>query len=185
MAVTMKDVKAALDPEEPNYAKAAQLGAEALPHLRKLVSSGDTMIASKATYLASLIKGEKSNDIVAAAAQSDDPAVRVAAAAAASNLTAAGASPILEELVGDADAGVRKVARTSVPTKPTAALTRKLDDLGDDGEGDAAELTEPRGPISASAMPGEDETDPGAVGSTMPGEQAGGMPGEQQKMPGE
>ena len=181
----MKDVRAALDPEEPNYEKAAQLGAEALPHLKKLISSGDTMLASKATYLASLIKGAKSTDIVAAAAQSDDPAVRVAAAAAASNLTAAGASPILEELVGDSDPGVRRVARTSVPTRPTAALTAKLEDLGDDGEGDTAEATDAGGAISMGVMPGEAENEPGAVGSTMPGEQAGGMPGEQQKMPGE
>ncbi len=188
MAVTMKEVRAALDPEEPNYEKAAKLGAAALPHLEKLVRSGDTMLASKATYLASLIKGGKSMDIVATAAQSDDPAVRVAAAAAASNLTAAGASPILEELVGDSDPGVRKVARTSVPTRPTAALTAKLEDLGDDGEGEGAtdERPESPGPISTGAMPGEaTENDPGTVGSTMPGERAGGMPGEQQKMPGE
>jgi hypothetical protein len=186
MAVTMNDVKAALDPEEPNYEKAAKLGAEALPHLEALVSSGDTMLASKATYLASLIKDDKSSDIISAAAQSDDPVVRVAAAAAASNLTAAGASPILEELVGDPDPGVRKVARTSVPAKPTAALTRKLEDLGDEGEGAADEPSEPGGPVSMGAMPGEaSEDDPASVGSTMPGERTGGMPGEQQKMPGE
>jgi len=186
MAVTMKDVRAALDPEEPNYERAAKLGAEALPHLQKLVSSGDSMLASKATYLASLIKDEKSPDIVASAARSDDPAVRVAAAAAASNLTAAGASPILEELVGDADAGVRKVARTSVPAKPSAALASRLDDLGDEGEGTAGEPAGPPEPIGMGTMPGEtNEGDPGTIGSTMPGERAGGMPGEQQKMPGE
>ena len=185
MAVTMKEVRAALDPEEPNYEKAAKLGAPALPHLERLVRSDDTMLASKATYLASLIKGGKSMDIVATAARSDDPAVRVAAAAAASNLTAAGASPILEELVGDSDPGVRKVARGSVPTKPTAALTAKLEDLGDETEGDAAAPAEAERAISMGTMPGEAENAPGTVGSTMPGEQAGGMPGEQQKMPGE
>ena len=188
MAVTMNDVRAALDPEEPNYERAAKLGAEALPHLEALVNSGDTMLASKATYLASLIKDGKSTDIIATAAQSDDPAVRVAAAAAASNLTASGASPILEELVGDPDPGVRKVARTSVPAKPTAALTRKLEDIGDEGEGEADVdgLADQGGPVSLGSMPGEtSDDDPASVGSTMPGERAGGMPGEQQKMPGE
>lgn len=186
MAVTMNDVRAALDPEEPNYERAAKLGAEALPHLQALVNSGDTMLASKATYLASLIKDGKSTDIVATAAQSDDPAVRVAAAAAASNLTASGASPILEELVGDPDPGVRKVARTSVPAKPTAALTKKLEDIGDEDEADVDGLADQGGPVSLGSMPGEaSEDDPASAGSTMPGERAGGMPGEQQKMPGE
>jgi hypothetical protein len=187
MAVTMKDVRAALDPEEPNYEKAAKLGAEALPHLEVLVSSGDTMLASKATYLASLIKGAKSAEIVGTAAQSDDPAVRVAAAAATSNLAASGASTILEDLVGDPDPGVRKVARASVPDKPSAKLSRKLEDVGDEPE--ATRGLGPGiegGPAATGLMPGETGGDqPGSVGATMPGEQPTGMPGEQASMPGE
>ena len=186
MAVTMKDVRAALDPEEPDYAKAAKMGQEALPHLETLVSSGDAMLASKAAYLASLIKGTKSADIVRTAAQRDEPAVRVAAAAAASNLAPAGASDVLAELVGDPDPGVRKVARASVPGKPTAKLSRRLKDLGDEGEAAGERRSGPNGgPVATGLMPGEESEGAGSLGGTMPDEGPEGMPGEQGRMPGE
>jgi HEAT repeat protein len=182
MAVTMNDVRAALDPEEPDYPKAAQLGPDALPHLEVLVNSGDTMLASKAAYLASLIKDAKAAEIVGTAAQSDDPAVRVAAAAAASNLTPSGASAVLVELVGDPDPGVRKVARASVPDKPTTKLAKKLEDLGDEG-GPAREVPAELdgGDRTTGPMPGETAGEE----AMMPGEGPAGMPGEQQTMPGE
>lgn len=186
MAVTMEDVRAALDPEEPDYPEAAKLGAAALPHLEVLVSSADPMLASKATYLASLIRGAKSAEIVETAARSDDVTVRVAAAAAASNLAPAGASAVLTELVGDADPGVRKVARASVPSKPAAGLAQKLEELGDEPEEVSDAPTETQEAVSTSGlMPGESEEGTGGVVPTMPGEGPGGMPGEQQKMPGE
>jgi len=187
MAVTMKDVRSALDPEEPDYEEAAKLGADALPHLEVLVSSGDTMLASKAAYLAGLIKGAKSAEIVKTAARSDDPAVRVAAAAAASNLAPANASSVLLDLVGDPDPGVRKVARASVPAKADAKLTRKLRDLGDENGSPGERGADMKGgPAATGPMPGETiEDEPGSVGALMPDEGPAGMPGEQGKMPGE
>ena len=187
MAVTMKDVRAVLDPDEPDYQEAAKLGAEALPHLEVLVSSDDSMLASKATYLASLIKDAKSAEIVGRAARSDDPAVRVAAAAAAANLAASSASAVLLQLVTDRDPGVRKVARATVPDKPSAKLAEKLEALKAAPEplGEAAAAPE-RPSFLTGLMPGEaGEGMPGGTRSMMPGEQPSGMPGEQQKMPGE
>lgn len=183
MAVTMKDVRAALDPDEPDYARAAKLGRGALPHLEALVSSDDTMLASKATFLASLIKDARSVAIVGKAARSSDPAVRVAAAAAAPNLGASGANAVLVELVTDSDPGVRKVARKSVPERPSAKLAQKLESLKTEtkplGEAEQA-------PLVTGLMPGEaGEGMPRRASSTMPGEQPSAMPGEQQKMPGE
>lgn len=180
MAVTMQDVRSVLDPEEPDYGRAAELGPDALPHLEALVNSGDAMLASKATYAASLIKHDRSEEIVRAAAQSDDVVVRVAAASAARNMPASGSSNVLLGLVGDPDPGVRKVARAAVPDKPTAELNQRLEELGDEaGLDEAAAL--PEGPAqTGQPMPGE-EAGPGA----MPNEQPGRMPGEQGKMPGE
>ena len=113
MAVSMHDVRRVLDPEEPSYEAAAKLGTEALPHLQALVAGADPMLASKATYAASLLEGAAGEDVVRTAAQSDDPVVRVAAAAAARNLPAESASDVLAQLVRDADSGIRKVARAS------------------------------------------------------------------------
>jgi HEAT repeat protein len=107
----MQDVRKVLDPDEPDYAAAAELGEEALPHLEQLVRGDDAMLASKATYAASLIRGGA--DTVETAADSEDPVVRVAAAAAARNLPPERAQLVLRRLSDDEDAGIRKVARAS------------------------------------------------------------------------
>lgn len=111
MSVSMQDVRAVLDPEEPNYDAAAALGPDALPVLAQLVRGDDVMLASKATYAASLIHG--GSDAVESATESADPIVRVAAASAARNLPEQESKRVLGRLLNDEDAGIRKVARTS------------------------------------------------------------------------
>ena len=82
MATTEAQVRAYLEPEEPNYpAAAAALGAEALPVLDTLVRGGDPLLASKAAYLASMIPDEQAARVLEQAARSAHPTVRVAAAA--------------------------------------------------------------------------------------------------------
>jgi HEAT repeat protein len=115
MTVSMEDVRRVLDPEEPDYEAAAQLGSDALPHLEALVAGDDPMLASKAAYAASLLEGATGQEVVRVAARSDDPMVRVAAAAAARNLPAQSAKDVLAGLVTDDDPGIRKVARASAP----------------------------------------------------------------------
>lgn len=113
MAVNLKKVRDALNVEEPDYAAAAKLGAEAMPHLKKLVKDEDPMMASKAAYLAGLIDAAGSADVVSEAAQSKSIVVRVAAANTAGHLSEADAS-LYEGLLGDHDAGVRKAVLRSV-----------------------------------------------------------------------
>jgi HEAT repeat protein len=115
MAVSMDDVRRVLDPEEPSYEAAARLGPEALPHLQALVEGDEPMLAAKATYAASVLDGASGEKVIRTAAQARDPIVRVAAAAAARNLPAESARGVLERLVDDDDAGIRKVARASAP----------------------------------------------------------------------
>jgi len=119
-AVTMAKVRALLDLDEPKYDEAAKLGARAIPHLKTLVREGDPMLASKATYLASLIQSDRSLEVVKAAAESSDPVVRVAAAAAARNLPDAATDEVLASLSSDEDAGVRKVALKAAPASVAA-----------------------------------------------------------------
>lgn len=132
MPVTMEQVRAALDPDEPDYAQARRLGPEALPHLSEIVAAGDPMLASKATYLAGLIAAEGSADVVSQAAQSEDPVLRVAAAGAARNLPPQDASDILVGLVADDDVGVRKVALTSASPEATAELQERIEHVSQD-----------------------------------------------------
>jgi HEAT repeat protein len=125
MVVTKQQVIEILNVDEPNYREAAKLGPDALPHLDALVKTADPMLASKATYLASLIQSEQSIDVLRAAAQSDHPEVRVAAAAGARNRVAGAAAGVrdresnslndlLSLLNSDQDAGVRKEAVKSL-----------------------------------------------------------------------
>ena len=53
MAITLEQVRALLDAEEPNYAALARLGPEILPHLRTLIAGGDEYFATKAASLVS------------------------------------------------------------------------------------------------------------------------------------
>ncbi|MDR7161734.1 hypothetical protein [Arthrobacter sp. BE255] len=111
MSVSMQEVRRLLDPEEPNYDASAALGPEALPHLAQLIRGDDVMLASKATYAASLIQGGAG--AVESAAESGNPIIRVAAAAAARNLPTQESQQVLARLSDDQDAGIRKVARKS------------------------------------------------------------------------
>jgi len=173
MPVTMQDVRAILDPEEPRYDAIAGLGPDALPYLQAIVQGADPMLASKAVYAASLLEADIGVDVVATAASSDDPIVRVAAAAAAKNLGSEAAESVLVGLVADDDAGVRKVARSAA------------------GDGSPVEIPD-GGATSGSVGPSEDVS---SLGSLMPGERPsarmagesiGLMPGEEERggMPG-
>jgi hypothetical protein len=128
MAVTLEQVRAALDVDEPNYDQAAKLGPDALPHLGTLVRGPDAMLASKAAYLAGLIAGggDRAADVVATAAASGDVRVRLAAASAAKHLAAARGSEVVESLLADADPGVRKLALQSMPASVSPELRQRL-----------------------------------------------------------
>jgi len=107
MPVTLQAVLNQLDRDEPDYAQAAALGPDALPHLRQLVQEDDLGLAAKAAYLAGAINGDESPDIVALAARHPDPVVRVAAAASSKNLTRV-TTALATTLLDDPDPGVRK-----------------------------------------------------------------------------
>jgi HEAT repeat protein len=132
MSVTMKDVRTQLEPDEPDYAKAAQLGADAIPYLKELVNGPDTMLASKAAYLSSLIKTDNSISVLENAARSPQPIVRVAAASGLSNLSEENADRVSNLLIEDRDAGVRKVTLKSISQFQSPALIDKVRKLANE-----------------------------------------------------
>jgi hypothetical protein len=129
MSVTFNQVRRLLQAFEPNYAAAARLGPQILPHLRTLVRGSDKMLASKAAYLASLIDDDRAVDVVRDAAKNASAAVRVAAAGGLRNLKRPAAAGAIMALLGDRDAGVRKFALKASAMRPNAALLAKLGDL--------------------------------------------------------
>ncbi|MEO6530857.1 MAG: hypothetical protein ABI563_16280 [Specibacter sp.] len=133
MNVTMEDVRRALDPDEVDYAAASQLGPDALPFLMDLVQGGDPGMAAKAAYLAAVLEGELSEQVVAVAAASSDVRVRVAAAHAASMLAAEPASRVLDTLLLDDDPGVQKLALRSVSAGLSPDLLEKIREVSVNG----------------------------------------------------
>ena len=88
-------------------------------------------MASKATYMASLIEDPHSAEILRRAAGSDRAEVRVAAAGGASNLSPSAASDVLQPLLTDRDVGVRKVALKSVPEEAPSGLPATVQSLSE------------------------------------------------------
>ncbi|HLB70695.1 MAG: HEAT repeat domain-containing protein [Candidatus Methanoperedens sp.] len=131
MSINMKDVRAQLDPDEPDYAEAAKLGPDAIPFLKELVNGKDTMLASKAAYLASLIKSDRSVSVLEAAAGSREPVVRIAAASGIRNLSEQDASRVSDLLIEDQDTGVRKVTLKSISNFRSPGLVAKVKKLAD------------------------------------------------------
>ena len=116
MAVEMEQVKAALEPEEPDYPGAVKgLGPDALPHLERIITGDHTGLAAKAAYLAGLIGTDKCIPAMNKAAASGQAVVRLAAAAAAQYMPDEYRDSLVLQLVDDADAGVQKVAMRSAP----------------------------------------------------------------------
>lgn len=107
MPVTLEQVVVQLDREEPNYAQAARLGPEALPHLVTLIQGSDIGLAAKAASLAGLIDAPESVGVLERASRHPEAVVRVAAAAASRNLTTM-PSALAIVMLNDPDPGVRK-----------------------------------------------------------------------------
>ena len=130
MAVDMEQVRAALEPEEPDYPRTAKsLGTDALPHLEKIITGDQTALAAKAAYLAGLIGTEKSLPAMGKAAASGQAIVRIAAAAAARHLPDEHRDSLLLQLVDDSDPGVQKVALKSAPAAMSDALKARVEAL--------------------------------------------------------
>ena len=109
-----EQILAYLRQEETNYQEAAKLGAAAVPVLRDIIKGSDENLASKATYLVSMISSEETADIIRSAAKHSSAIVRVAAAASASKLKAEDASSVLDLMIDDNDVGVSKLTLKSI-----------------------------------------------------------------------
>src|SRR5215207_8492532 len=109
--VTIEDVRAALDPDEPDYNRAKSLGTAALPALRQLIECRDPGLASKATHLAALIGGDEAEALVVSASRHQSAVVRVSAAHGASLLEEGTAERVLQELLEDRDTRVTMASR--------------------------------------------------------------------------
>jgi len=129
MAITLEQVRALLDADEPNYAALARLGPQVLPHLKTLIASADEHYASKAASLASRIDDDRAVDVLCDAARSPSSLVRLAVAGGVRNVRPPSVVGVLMALLNDRDAGVRKLAVKASASRSNAALLAKVGDL--------------------------------------------------------
>jgi hypothetical protein len=123
----LDEVRRELDKDELDYPTLAkELGPDALSELEALVAEDEPRIASKAAYLAGLIAGPTSHQVVSLAAGSRHDVVRVAAAATASTLPVEHAAGIVAQLMADPDVGVRARAAQSAAQFDEAGLTERV-----------------------------------------------------------
>lgn len=125
MAVTMDQVRRQVSQDEPDYDQAAQLGQEALPHLRQIIAEGDPALASKATYLAAFIGAPGAADVISEAAASPEPIIRIAAAGALTHLGEV-PSGVVGELLNDSEPGVRIWTLRALDVHRPAGFTRQV-----------------------------------------------------------
>ena len=129
MAVSFEDVLEVINPDEPDYERAATLGPEALPHLERIIKGDDPGLAMKATHLAGRIPSPKAAEVLSLAARSSEPVVRVAAASAARYLPDEDRSSLVLKFLDDDDFGVRKWGLRAVPARTTPEVRAKLNQL--------------------------------------------------------
>jgi len=127
MALTGMQLRALLDPDEPNYSTMATLlGPDDLPGLTELVNGPDPMLASKAAYAMTLIPDASTIAAVKAALPSLHDVVRIAFAAGLPNLGEHDVEGVALQLLEDTDTGVRKIATRTAGLLDRPALVAKL-----------------------------------------------------------
>jgi len=126
MPVTMQQVLAVIDKDEPNYEAFQQMGPEALPHLQMIIEANDGLKAAKAAYAASVIGGAASIEALDKAADHNDPQVRIAAAHGLRNLSDAAPTELVMKSLNDTDPGVRKLAVDTAGLLKRAAFSQRV-----------------------------------------------------------
>lgn len=148
-------LRAALASEEPDYRELAQLGQDAVVPLRDIVKNEGPELASKATYVLSLVGTDDAIDGLTDAASNGSPEVRIAAAAGVRNLASAGqtrslmadatddhvdkVTHLVEQLLEDRDPAVRRtclksLGRVKVDVPEVAAMVEGVAQADDDPE---------------------------------------------------
>jgi HEAT repeat protein len=122
---TMQSILQIINSEEPEYARAQQMGPEAIEPLKKLTQAKDVLLASKAVSFASRIQSDQALEVLTLAASRPEPEIRVAVAGGLENLGQQPIDDILNQLLGDEDFGVRQFAlETFAATQAPGSVTK-------------------------------------------------------------
>ncbi|MEC2257865.1 hypothetical protein P9H08_14495 [Bacillus cereus] len=127
--MVMDLLRSLLNRDEPDYTKAAKLGAEAIPYLLELVKGAEPRLAPRAVYTASLINNEQAVNVLEEGMKSLIPQIRVAAAAAVRHQPNHVGNKFIPPLLEDNDIGVVKVTLQSMRLSKNKEMKSEVEKL--------------------------------------------------------
>jgi len=133
MAISEQNLLLALSNEEPRYSEIlAKLDEDAVAYLSELSKGKDTMLATKAIFLAGLYNKPSGHAIVESAAKSTVLLKRIASASALEYMPEEKRDKLAEKLIGDADVSIQKLVIKAAGTSKSPKLRAKFSKLAKD-----------------------------------------------------
>jgi hypothetical protein len=133
MAISEKDLLFALSNEEPQYFEIlAKLDEKAIAYLSVLSKGKDTMLATKAIFLAGIYNKPSGNAIVESAAKSTVLLKRIASASALEYMPEEKRNKLAEKLIDDPDISIQKLVIKATGNSKSAKLREKFTKLSKD-----------------------------------------------------
>jgi hypothetical protein len=133
MAISEQNLLLALSNEEPQYFEIlAKLDENAIAYLSELSKGRDTMLATKAIFLAGLYNKPSGHAIVESAAKSTVLLKRIASASALEFMPEAKRDKIAEKLIDDADISIQKLVIKAAGSSKSVKLKEKFLKLSKD-----------------------------------------------------
>jgi HEAT repeat protein len=124
--MSMPELREQLSSIEPDESTYAGLGPGDVPQLVALLADDEAWMAARAVYALARIRSSQARAALLKAAAYPRAEVRVALASVAPDLPGHASDSLLEQLLGDPDAGVRKFAIRSVSERNGPAVRAQL-----------------------------------------------------------
>jgi hypothetical protein len=133
MAISEQNLLLALSNEEPRYSEIlAKLDEDAVAYLSELSKGKDTMLATKAIFLAGLYNKPSGHAIVERASKSTVLLKRIASASALEYMPEEQRDKLAEKLIDDADVSVQKLVIKAAGKSKSVKLREKFSKLSKD-----------------------------------------------------
>ena len=129
MAMTKDELRRQLTAIEPTEETYAGLGVEDVDHLVELIRDDEDWIAARAVHALARISSDRANELIVGVTADPRREVWAAAAVAARLMPPAASDHVVQRLIDDGDAAVRKFAVQSVTSRSGSGVLARLDEV--------------------------------------------------------
>jgi HEAT repeat protein len=124
--MTLAELRQQLSAIEPDEGTYADLSPEDVPLLETLLEDEEGWFAARAVNALARIDSSRARSTLVKASANPRPEIRIALASVAGHLPPRTSNSLLEKLLDDPDAGVRKFAIRSVSEKNSASIQSRV-----------------------------------------------------------